>query len=69
VEEMFLPDGEPVRVTRVEWDLLENGRWRWTAFADRRRLQSLVVAPEDLDKMLRLSRIFLKTMAEAERAA
>jgi hypothetical protein len=63
MEELFIPDGEAAAVTRIEWEFLDSGRWRWTAWSENRRLQSIVVPIEEVDKMLRVSRIFLRGMA------
>ena len=64
MDEMFLPNGEAVSITRIEWEFLDSGQWRWTAWSESRRLKSVVVPLEELDSMLRLSRIFLRGMAQ-----
>jgi hypothetical protein len=63
VENPFLPEDQPADVTRIEWDFLESGRWRWTAWSGERRLMSVVVSEGGIDKMLEATGTFAKGMA------
>jgi len=55
----------PVKVTRVEIEILDNGQCRWTLWSDRRRLFTNVAARSDLRPMMQATSI----VVEAEMAA
>lgn len=68
MENPFERDGEPVDVTRIEFDLLDSGTWRWTAWSDGQRLISATVPHRKINKILKVTALLVHTMAE-ERSA
>lgn len=55
----------PVRITRVEIEILDSGQCRWTLWSDRRRVFTNSAARSDVDPMMRATSL----VVEAEMAA
>ena len=64
MDDDYLSDDEGVDVTRIEWDRLDSGRWRWTVWSKQRRLHSVVVPPERLKSILTATGVIVFAMAE-----
>lgn len=52
LEDALLPDGEPADVTKIELELLDDGRWRWRLMAADGPLVSAVAELDELKEMV-----------------
>ena len=67
MENPFRTANEVVDVTRVEFEILDNGRIRWTAWQDSRRVHSVLVLDGREPQILECTRILLETMQRLKR--
>lgn len=59
LEAITTAGGDLAAIDRVELELLDRARCRWTLWAGQRRLYSAVARPDDLGPMLASTRVLL----------
>lgn len=58
----LMPGGEPADVSKVEIEILDDGRCRWNLFSGCRRIYSAVARPADQPALIESTRIIVETM-------
>ena len=66
---LFGADGKAVAIDRVELEVLEAGRVRWSVWSAGRRVFSTVAKAEDREAMYATTRVMIETMARGHAEA